>query len=195
MPMTQDYENRTDLMVRVGSGDEGRNHAPSSAELTAAILAMRERWIAEGLVPDARAIGDGDCYEFAKAVMDHLGVEGHGSGFMPEDSHGRLVDVVTEDWWSRILDADGGDADEAEAFHMDVARLRAEGAPLPDGIADENLAWLLGAMTHNWLVLDGRHYDATCPQGVEHFLLMPFFADQISGHLAETRRQRTSPTR
>lgn len=150
------------------------------ALLSATIIAVRDDWIETGVVENARDIGDGHCYDFARAVMERLGVKGHGDGYSPQDSQGRLIDVVTEDWWSRAVDDD-----EAEAFHMDVSRLRAEGAPLPPGIEDDELAHLLGGMTHNWLVLDGRHYDATCPEGAEHFLLMPFFADQISSRLLE----------
>src|SRR3546814_15897713 len=86
---------------------------------------------------------------------------------MPADSFGRLVDVCTEDWWVRILRPDGTDTGEAEAFTIDIARLRREGAPLPDWLQNDDLeaAQTIGAMTHNWLVLDGRHYDATCPEG------------------------------
>lgn len=159
--------------------------AVTPAVLASAIVAVRGEWLASGVVETARAIGDGHCYDFARTVMERLGVEGYGSGFSVEDSHGRLIDVVTEEWWSRMP---GAEDDEAEAFHMDVPRLRAEGAPLPAGIDDDELAHLLGAMTHNWLVLDGRHHDATCPEGADHFLLMPFFADQIAGRLREGRR-------
>lgn len=156
--------------------------AVTPALLAATIVAVRDEWIETGVVENVRAIGDGDCYDFARAVMERLGVDGYGSGFSLEDSHGRLIDMVTEEWWSRM---EGAEEEEAEAFHMDVPRLRAEGAPLPAGIDDGELAHLLGAMTHNWLVLDGRHHDATCPEGADHFLLMPFFADQIAGRLAD----------
>src|SRR3546814_2997067 len=101
---------------------------------------------------------------------------------MPADSFGRLVDVCTEDWWVRILRPDGTDTGEAEAFTIDIARLRREGAPLPDWLQNDDLeaAQTIGAMTHNWLVLDGRHYDASCPEGAAHFFEMPFFANQIA---------------
>lgn len=159
----------------------------TAGALKETILQVTTEWIAEGRVPDARSIGDGHCYEFARTVMNRLGSDDHGAGFAPDDSHGRLIDCVTEDWWSRILDDDGVDIGEAEAFTMDIARLRAEGAPLPDGVSDDDdeFARILGSMTHDWIVLNGLHYDATCPDGAEHFLLMPFFADQISAFLAE----------
>ncbi len=162
--------------------------------LRAMILDVTQEWIAEGRVVDARAIGDGRCYDFARTVMERLGSDEHGAGFAPDDSTGRLIDCVTEDWWSRIVDDDGIDIGEAEPFTMDIARLRAEGAPLPEGIADEDddFARILGSMTHDWIVLDGKHYDATCPDGASHFLLMPFFADQISAFMAQ-RVMATTP--
>lgn len=165
---------------------EAREAVDSSA-LTEAIRTLAAEWISSGQVSCVRSIGNGQCYEFARGVMERLRQGEHGAGWMPEDSHGRLIDCVTEDWWSRIVDDDGIDIGEAEPFTMDIARLRAEGAPLPEGIADEDddFARILGSMTHDWIVLDGKHYDATCPDGASHFLLMPFFADQISAIMAQ----------
>ncbi len=156
-----------------------------AASLCKAIRAQTDEWIREGRVRSAGDVGNGHCYDFAEGVMTRLGVEGHGSGFLPEDSRGRLIDCVTEDWWSRVLLADGSDSGEAECFRIDLPRLRREGAPLPDRIShdDEEFACLLGSMTHNWLVLDDRHHDASCPEGAEHFLLMPFFKNQVDAHL------------
>ena len=155
--------------------------APTHAHLSCAIRAQIDEWIADGTVPDVRTIGGGHCYDFTAAVMERMGVsDDHGAGRLPAESAGHLIDCVTEDWWVRILNTDGSDAGEAEPFVADNPRLRREGAPLPDGINEDDLAGAIGSMTHNWLVLDGRHYDATCPEGAEHWLLMPFFADQIS---------------
>lgn len=161
--------------------------APTRTDLSMAIRLETAQWIADGRVPDVRAIGCGPCGEFAEAVMERLGCDGYGSGRLPEDSHGRLIDCESADWWVRVLKADGTDAGEAECFVADVARLRREGAPLPDGLTDDDaeFASFLGSLTHNWLVLDGLHHDATCPDGAEHWLLMPFFAGQIACFLAE----------
>lgn len=160
---------------------------PTNEELAGAILAIRSEWLASGEVADVRAIGQGRCYDFAEAVMLSLGNTEHGNGWSPSDSHERLIDCVTEDWWRRILDDHGNDAGEADAFVIDLARLRREGAPLPEGVddEDEDFASFLGSLTHDWLVLDGRHHDATCPEGADHFLLMPFFADQIHAYMSE----------
>lgn len=158
--------------------------------LPEAIRAQTDEWLSTGKVPDVRSIGCGRCYDFAEAVMLRMGSDGHGSGWLPEDSHGRLIDCVTEDWWRRVLNDDGTDAGEAECFVMDLPRLMREKAPLPTSITsdDEEFAAFLGSLTHNWLVLDGRHHDAGCPDGAEHFLLMPFFAEQISRFLEDRAR-------
>jgi len=171
------------------SSDDTKDAFPAidAAMLASAIREQTAEWLAEGRVETVREIGQGHCYDFAEAVMDRLGMPGHGSGWSPEDSHGQLIDCVTDDWWRRVLNDDGSDAGEADTFVMDLARLRREGAPLPVGVEDddEDFATFLGSATHDWLVLDGRHHDATCPEGAVHFLLMPFFADQIAGWLEE----------
>src|SRR3546814_1348344 len=96
-------------------------------------------WIAAGRVTHASQVGNGFCYEFAEEVMTRLDSTEYGDGYMPADSFGRLVDVCTEDWWVRILRPDGTDTGEAEAFTIDIARLRREGAPLPDWLQNDDL--------------------------------------------------------
>lgn len=152
------------------------------ALLTETIHSTVADWIAAGRIADTFEIGNGHCYDFADEIMNRLGSTEYGNGYTPTDSFGRLIDVCTEDWWARVLRPDGTDAGEAEAFTIDIARLRREGAPLPGWIRDDDteIAQTIGSMTHNWLVLDGRHYDATCPEGADHFLVMPFFANQIA---------------
>lgn len=142
--------------------------------LRASIEEVRRRWLDEGVVPDVRAIGQGMCYEFAEAVMLALGRSGDYGNFK-----GDLVDRCSDDWWRRVLEEDGSDAGEAEFCVMDVARLRAEGAPLPDDIGDDDLADLLGASTHQWLEWRGRAYDAAAPEGVDHFLMLPLFVHNM----------------
>lgn len=155
---------------------------PTAAELGETIKAILADWIAAGRVQNVTEVGNGHCYDFAEEVMTRLGWKEYGWGYLPEDSHGRLIDVATEDWWNRKRKPDGSDAGEAESFTIDIARLRREGAPLPQWIEDDDIeiAQFLGSMTHSWLVLDGRHYDATCPDGAAHFFEMPFFANQIA---------------
>lgn len=167
-----------------------RRHVPvvTPSMMTAAILHRRQEWLDGGLVTDLRSIGSGLCYDFAEAVMNDLGLSRfYGNGGGP------VEDRRTDDWWSRILLPDGSDAGEAEPFHADVARLRAEGAPLPQDIDDDRLADLIGGATHEWLEMDGLAYDAETPEGAVHFLLMPFFARQIAGLRAELDAARPGP--
>lgn len=144
------------------------------AAITAAIRAETAEWLACGRVPNVRAIGNGWCYEFCEAIYTRLGYE---RDYVYEE--GPLEKRQTQDWWARISE------DEAECFVADIPRLRAEGAPLPDDLDDDTLAGLIGAATHEWIFFDGLHFDATAPEGVDHWLKMPFFANQIAGCRAE----------
>ena len=131
-------------------------------------------FIERGIVANRRAIGDGHCYDFAEQIFQSI----------PEDVDIRIA--YTEDYWKRAILPDGSpDPDEAEMFVMDIDRLKAEGVWLPHDIPHEDLSLLLGQATHAWLVFNGRHYDATSPEGKEHFTQMPFFADQITGYQKE----------
>ena len=146
-----------------------------------AIEDLVARWIEQGIVKDARNIGDGSCEEFAEEVLAGLKVR-----------FGTAAEAVAlaygEDWWARALLEDGSpDPDNAEMFFADIPRLRAEGAPLPSDVPDDDLANLIGSATHVWITFEGNHFDASAPDGRTHFLLMPFYADQIAGLQAEMR--------
>jgi len=149
--------------------------------IEAAIRTLTAEWIDQGLVARARDVGDGLCEEFAEAVMARL----------PEGSGATLV--YSDEWWERVRLPDGSPSpDEAECFVTDIPRLRAEGAPLPGGIPDDRLAGLLGAATHTWITWNGIHFDASAPEGRAHWLLMPFYADQVAGLAGDTARERAS---
>lgn len=138
-------------------------------------------WLDEGIVPTIRAIGDGQCEEFATEVMERL------RRIDPDTASGTTFGY-TEDWWLRELGEHGVDMDGAVCFEADIPRLRAEGAPLPLDISDLDLSLLIGGATHVWLRWNDLHFDATAPDGRTHFLLMPFFADQIAGYRADPER-------
>lgn len=144
------------------------------ALISAAIRTQTAEWLASGKVPNVRAIGNGWCYDFCEELYARLGFE---DDYVYEV--GPLEKRQTEDWWMRISD------DEAECFCADIPRLRAEGAPLPDDLDDRTLSGLIGAATHEWISFEGLHFDATAPEGVDHWLKMPFFANQIAGRQAE----------
>ena len=149
----------------------------TSRLVAGAIRRLTAEWLAEGVVTTVREIGDGLCEEFAQGVLDRV----HAAD---PSTIGVVTAAFTDDWWIRETDADGRDLGSTVSFECDVPRLRAEGAPLPSDIPDDELSLLIGAATHMWIVHDGIHHDATAPDGASHFLLMPFFADQIAGHRA-----------
>jgi len=145
------------------------------------IRSLTQEWLADGTVPTVRAIGDGLCEEFAKEALARM------AAALPEAS-GSIHLNYTEDWWMRELDEDGVDMDAALCFEADIPRLRSEGAPLPADMSDDELSGLIGSATHVWLEWNGLHFDATAPEGRLHFLLMPFFADQIQGYRNDPAR-------
>lgn len=155
------------------------------SDITRAIREETALWLETGRVKTVREIGDGLCYTFCESVFARLGLSAeYSSETGPVEVH------QTEDWWARVIEADGSPSPyEAEDFMADIPRLRSEGAPVPDDVDDAALAYLIGSATHEWIGFEGRHYDATAPEGVEHWLLMPFFADQITGYRAERDSQ------
>ena len=142
--------------------------------ITRTIRDQVSEWIALGRVSSAREVGDGQCEEFAKELLARLGAD-NGINLS-----------YSEYWWQRITLPDGSPSpDEAECFVTDIRRLRAEGAPLPEGIPDDRLASLLGAATHVWITWNCLHFDASAPDGRAHWIEMPFYADQIAGLAGE----------
>lgn len=135
----------------------------ASVAIGNAIHAVIARWIGDGRITEAAEVGNGGCEEFADEVMVLLRER--------EPSIAKDADIAwSDEWW-----AEGHEG----TFLADIPRMRAEGMPLPDGFDDNELANLFGAMTHAWIVHEGRHYDATAPDGRAYFLGMPFFAGQI----------------
>lgn len=140
-----------------------RTEKVTPEELAAAIRATIEDFVAN--VPGVETVGDignGNCFDFAEAVFRRLGAES-------DYCHGGCSGLSlgeTDDFWK-------------EDFVADLDRWRRAGESLPDDIPEDELADLLGSATHQWVVLCGRHHDATAPEGVDRILDMPFFADQI----------------
>ena len=146
------------------------------------IRSLTQEWLDDGTVPTVRAIGDGLCEEFAEQALARIAAE------LPEASSATFL-RYTDDWWMRELDDDGNDMDAALSFEADIPRLRSEAAPLPVDMTDDELSGLIGSATHVWLEWNGLHFDSTAPEGRPHFLLMPFFADQIEGYRRDPERR------
>lgn len=137
------------------------------AELTSAITTVTAEWLASGRVATVREIGDGHCYDFAEEVLRRLGRRDlYGHGYDPTKPS--LQEARTEDFWF-------------DDFCADMALVRASGETIPDDIPESEVEDIIGSASHAWFVLEGRHYDATAPEGRDGFLQMPFFADQFAG--------------
>lgn len=142
------------------------------AELTTAITTVTAEWLASGRVSTVRQIGDGHCYDFAEEVLTRLGRHDlYGYGYDPVKAS--LQEARTEDFW-------------LDDFCADMALVRASGETIPEGVPEAVATDIISTATHAWLVLDGRHYDATAPEGRDGFLEMPFFADQFAGWRKES---------
>lgn len=142
------------------------------SHLTAAIQETIREWIDNGTVPNVRTIGSGHCYDFAEDVMTRLGLH---DDYMW--GRGPIEAKHTEDYW-------------ASEFSFDIKKLQDAGEPVPTDIPLKEFATRIGAATHEWLYFQGRHYDATAPEGVDHFLDIPFFKNQIEGLRAELGAKR-----
>ena len=151
---------------------------PNHQLITHTIASLTQEWLEAGKIQTIREIGDGLCEDFAEEAIKRI----HAAApHLVELVHG----IYTDDWWLRDLDDAGVDRGQAICFEADIPRLRKEGAPLPDDISDEDLSLLIGQATHMWIEYKGMHFDATAPDGTAHFLLMPFFSNQIEGYRSE----------
>lgn len=131
--------------------------------LTATIKSVTADWLASGKITEVRYIGDGLCYDFAEEVHTRLGRH--------EDrlyGRGDLETAETEDYW-------------VDDFCFDLHALRRAGEIVPDDIPANEFATKIGSATHEWMRFQGKHYDATAPEGVDRFLDLPFFSDQVEG--------------
>jgi hypothetical protein len=144
-------------------------HETGNVVLATTLTAAIRKTIGEFVADEERSdvltaydIGNGHCFDFAEAVMTRIGLEDEYSS-----EEGPVTFLETDGFWE-------------EMFVADLDAMRAFGETLPDDIEEFELANLLGGATHQWLVFDGRHYDASAPDGRDRFLDLPFFADQIA---------------
>jgi len=124
---------------------------PTRDRLASAIRGTVDRYVATGLAPDARAINEGQCEDLACDVAESLGGE----------------TVRFEGTWADNLTVGGNGAE------WDIALLRdlSPGSEPTHGLTWEEANDAIPA--HYWLMLDGRHHDAECPDGVDNLFEMP----------------------
>ncbi len=138
--------------------------------LSQAVHDLGTQWVAEGQAPSLADINRGLCIAFAKAVAQHLEDQGWDTS--------QLFDVELANFLALDQDSDGGMLDQALLAKHWPAVQPTQGLTwehLEQLAFDAN--WSVG--THIWLLLDGKHYDAQCPEGVSNFLELPFFAEGI----------------
>lgn len=163
--------------VQEDNEPEARTTPVTPEELTAAILATIKDFV--GKKPrckTVRDIGSGYCYDFVEAVFTRLGAA---EDYTHETGRFGIEKGYSEEFHS-------------EDFVADLNILKSMGEKIPRDIPRRQLENLLGSATHEWIKLNGRHYDATAPHGVDRILDMPFFADQIEGlrkEIAAKRKQ------
>lgn len=130
--------------------------APSSQILTQAIKNKVAEYLQQGHAPNEFRINNGLCEDFAEEVVDELG--------------GETDDFFTI--WGIELTKVGSDgfADQQNWDRELVQRISPKSHPT------HNLTWddVDGDIpNHCWIVLNGRHYDAECPEGVDNLFDLP----------------------
>lgn len=110
------------------------------------------RYLAEEGIEAIEDINNGLCDEFANDVCEAV------DGAMP---------LGFEEF---KIGADGDPAGD-DLFDMNV--LNAFGISLPQGHTPETIE-RVSFGGHVWIYLDGKHFDAECPEGVDSFFDLPF---------------------
>jgi len=147
-------------------------------ELTAAIVAVRDRLVADGRYDGFAAINAGYCGDFADDVQDFLGrspvcaepYQVGVEGFMEsEDDEPTVMDrALLAEHWPDVVPPQGLDWDDVDAL---AARAS------------------FSCGTHTWLCLAGRHYDAEAPDGVDNFFDLPFFSRIVASWVEDSAPQ------
>jgi hypothetical protein len=156
------------------------------ARLSKTILQVRSEWI-DGTTFDVSDINcgahpNGCCSDFVSTVyatfggakeVYELGISEVGiDGFMTDRGDGCLSfdRSLLAMHWPAVMPPGDLTWDDMDALSEDAG---------------------FNAGTHEWMVLEGRHYDAECPEGVDSFFDLPFFRRVVASWMIE----RNSTTR
>lgn len=131
--------------------------------ISEAIRQVRAEYIDAGKAASAAEINAGLCEEFAQDVA--IRVKG--------------AYLVGVEEFQMGLD---GDPTENDVFDWDL--LRTHWKVGPPGDLTEQQANQLGIGWHVWIVLNGAHSDAECPEGTRSFFDLPCLARQITTALS-----------
>ena len=128
---------------------------PTPQELSKAIDTVAAQYIENGLAPNTYEINNGLCSDLAEEVIN---IFGHTFGpeskvFFTIDAANLTVDGEGEEWDVRL-----------------IKKYWPRCKPIY-GLSWDDVLYEIPA--HVWIVLNGRHYDAECPQGVDNFFELP----------------------
>jgi hypothetical protein len=138
--------------------------------LTNLILVVRDEYLAnEENLTSYYDINNGSCVEFAEEVLDRMG------GYDEED---RFYEIELD------MLRDGTEEDPNEFLDRDLLETHWEHVVPTHGLTWDEMDEIPFGH-HRWLVLDNRHYDAECPEGVDNLFELPLFDKYIVQYILE----------
>jgi len=139
------------------------------------IAGLVARFLAEDRAKDAYEINCGSCQDFAEELVRELDRQGLGSD-------------ACEIWVDDLLLGEAMDDDRGQFDRVRIERDHPSLVP-PEGLSWDDMDRLaeeygFAGGTHVWVVIEGRHYDAEAPAGVDNAFDLPFFRRSIEDFLA-----------
>ncbi len=165
--------------------------ALNRARLGLAVRAVLDDWIACGYAADGANVNSGTaaggcCSDFSAEVLSRLG------------DH-RVSDAMglTELGLDNLQVVDPDDA-VGRPFDRPLLARHWPGIRPPAGLGWDDLDRLseeagFSGLTHTWLAMDGLHFDAETPEGVENPFELPFFRRVVQSWLAERAPELGNP--
>ena len=142
-----------------------------------------QRWLAEKLAESGEHVNSGAapggcCSDFADAVAENLG------GVRAADALG--VEQLGIDNFHVV----NATFDEGRPIDRQLLARHWPKVLPPEGLSWDDLDRLsedagFSSGTHVWLTMDGLHYDAEAPEGVENFFELPFFRRVVAAWVVE----------
>jgi hypothetical protein len=158
----------------------------ATIELPAAIRTVMQRRLDSGW---AKFGGEVNCGDFIQPIYAELG------GML------RTYELGIDEFGIQGLlnfNPDEGVSDVGAPFDREIIAAHWPKIAPPAGLSWDDMDRLsvdagLCSGTHVWMVLDGRHYDCECPDGVENPFELPFFQRVIASWKAKApSRQRVA---
>lgn len=125
--------------------------------IAAAIRTLRDEFLEDNPIKGFYDINNGLCEEFAETIASRLGLDT------------KTDCSCTDQFWP-----------EEGAWYADPDLIRKAGGQYPESTPEGQLCEVVGSSTHQWITVDGHHFDAECPEGVRNFLELPIFKRQVN---------------